>query len=385
MKYSRQKLSILSVLVAFQITTVQAQIDFPDFDQNFDDILNINEILQASTEQLNQGANDGYQYIGAYLAPLGESLVVGMNNGWTSTALTHNTLGFDISTTVNVVLVPESLGTFDVSSLGLQAIDTDATTLPNIFGGSANDAQLAVNADFNGETYELASVQAIDGIRALDTNTRFFNPSNWNNIPLTIPTVNLSLGIVKNTDVSARFVGIPPTLGAPFTAFAWGLAVKHDFKQWIKAMDRMPFSMSALVGYTNSRMSARVDPTGVTDLASLFLRGHSATAQVLVSKKLLFFTPYAGLGVNVATSSTRMSGSFDLPVYTLDPDNPTVPIASTSLFDLDALDPIRYNASGARATVGAQIKIWAFILYADYTLTSSGYNLFSFGSGISWK
>ncbi|MEL6533800.1 MAG: DUF6588 family protein [Bacteroidota bacterium] len=385
MKHARQKLSVLLALLVCQLTSVQAQGDFPDLDVNLDELLNLNEILQATTDQLNQGANDGYQYIGAFLAPLGESLVVGMNNGWTSTALTHNKFGFDLSTTVNVVMVPESLGSFDVSSLGLQAVETDATTLPNIFGGDAGDAAFDLNADLNGETYELASVQALSGVRALDTGTRFFNPANWNNIPVTVPTFNFTLGLIKNTDVSARFVGLPPTLGAPFTAFAWGLAVKHDFKQWIKAMDRMPFSMSALVGYTNSRMTARLDPTGVTDLASLALRGHSATAQVLVSKKLLFFTPYAGVGVNIATSSTRMSGSFDLPVYTLNPDNPTVPIASTSLFDLDALEPIRYNASGVRATVGAQIKLWVFTLYGDYTLTSSGYNLFSFGSGISWK
>ncbi|HAA11361.1 MAG TPA: hypothetical protein DCE41_06505 [Cytophagales bacterium] len=383
MKYIRQKLSILFILGMCPWATTYAQGRFPDL--NLDELFNINDVLQTSADQLNQGANDAYQYIGAYLAPLGESLVVGMNNGWTSTALTHETLGFDISTTTNWVLVPESLGNFDVSALGFQAISTDATTLPNVFGGSANDAQLNLNAEVNGEVYELTSADAFGGLRVIDTGTNRFNPSTVNNIPIPIPTLNLTIGAIKNTDISARFVGIPPALGAPVTAFAWGLAVKHDFKQWIPVVEKLPFSMSALVGYTNSRMTARLDPTGVTNLASLALRGQSLTAQVLVSKKLLFFTPYIAGGFNLASSSTRMSGSFDIPVYTLDPDNPTIPIASTSIFDLDALDPIRYNANGVRATVGAQIKLWVFTLYGDYTINSSGYNVVSIGSGISWK
>lgn len=372
-----KKILLSLVLLASLTPTTQAQ------DFSFDPLawLGLDEVLRGSANQLNASANDGMQYLGAYMRPFGESITVGMNNGWYRTAATHEQWGFDISSDINFVYLPESLTSFEVSSLNLQQFETDATTLPTLIGGSADSAMFNLNYQYNGDTYELTRFKAFDG---LDANG-FRDSINLKRWFLPVPTFNATLGIGFGTDVSLRFMGIPPSPFRSFNAFAWGVGVKHDFTQWIPGMKEFPMDLTAFVGYTNSRFRISVTPAGVANIASFTIGGHALTTQVLASKKLGAFTPYLGLGYDLAASNTYLRGGFSVPTYTFDPSNPSNPIQEEELLELGNLDPVKYRTSGARATLGARLQVWAFSIHADYTFASNGYQMFTLGSGISWK
>lgn len=347
------------------------------------ELFDFDKIFQGQENQVAASVGDISQYLGAYLTPFGEGLVVGMNNGWYNTAATHESFGLDITAGVNFVLVPKALSSFEVSELNLQSFETNATTLPNIFGGSAEGATFVLNTSFNGTEVKLTEVAAIDGVRAIGQNWDLLNLDKLKNIPVPVPTINIGVGIIKNTDINLRYVGAPPSITRGINAFSWGVGVKHDIKQWIPGVKLLPFSLSAFAGYTQSVFDIPMSVTPSSTSPKLSMRGHSFNAQILISKKLLFFTPYAGVGVNIANADVAFRGNYNLPVFGIDGLGNT--FQNIAVFDLENIDPIQYRASGARATVGARIKLWLITIHGDYTFTTSGYNVFSTGLGLSWR
>ena len=51
-------------------------------------------------------AIDGEKFIEAYFTPMAESFGAGLNNGWYNTAKPHSLGGFDLTFTVNTVIIP---------------------------------------------------------------------------------------------------------------------------------------------------------------------------------------------------------------------------------------------------------------------------------------
>ena len=93
--------------------------------------ININEIIQAGGQDMNI-------YVGHYISPFMEAFGTGINAGWYNTAQTHEKLGFDISFTANIVVVPEEnrLFTFLESDYSNLKLNSGATTaeLPTLMG-----------------------------------------------------------------------------------------------------------------------------------------------------------------------------------------------------------------------------------------------------------
>ena len=63
---------------------------------------------QTSTE-------DGKSLIEAYIGPLGNSLGAALNNGLYNTAKPHSLFGFDFTITANIVMIPATAKTFNIS------------------------------------------------------------------------------------------------------------------------------------------------------------------------------------------------------------------------------------------------------------------------------
>lgn len=339
------------------------------------------------------GIQDANTYLENYLRPGLNSFGVGMADGWYNTAKTHKTLGFDLTISANMAAIPEADKMFSFAKAGFENLHyRDKNTmldvtgkLPTIVGGTAEEGKelyvpvgTTITDPKTGESITMEDELAFDAPDGFDLS----------DIPIVTgiptPTVNLGIGIYKNTDLKIRFV--PEISADGYSARLFGIGVMHDFKQWIPGIKNLPFDLSAFIGTTT--MSAEYDIDVAFDgeadggYTSRFegqgkaeFKTHSTTVQAIISKKLLFFTPYAAIGFNAVKTTFDVKGD-----YTYTQTNEVLGTEET----LTYTDPINLNftgAGGARFTAGGQIKLAVLTLYAAYTFQQ--YNTFSAGFGIS--
>ena len=82
-----------------------------------------------------QTIDDGKKILEAYISPLAYSIGSSMNNGWYNTAKPHKLGGFDITITLNTVIVPESAKSFNIDESNKNTFSGGQT--PTILGNSA--------------------------------------------------------------------------------------------------------------------------------------------------------------------------------------------------------------------------------------------------------
>ena len=115
-----------------------------------------------------------------------------------------------------------------------------------------------------------------------------------------------------------------------------------------------------------------------TDFSNQHFEGHfnSFMAQAIISKKLLFFTPFLAVGYNTTSANVTTIGNYPVttgetlvgqPTYTTFP-NP-INIKETSI-------------SGVRADLGFQLNLAIFRVYASYS--AAKYQSFSGGIGFGF-
>lgn len=153
----------------------------------------------------------------------------------------------------------------------------------------------------------------------------------------------------------------------------FGLGVKHDLKQWIPGLKLVPFDFSGFASFNRLKAEYDIivdDPEFEAD-GKAILKASSVTVQGIVSKKLAIFTPYVGIGYNIAGSSFNVDGRFTY-------------INTTTNAREDVFDPISLDFSGGsspRINAGLQIKLLILTLHAEYAIQK--YNTFTVGAGIS--
>ncbi|HET8860151.1 DUF6588 family protein [Marivirga sp.] len=312
---------------------------------------------------VNSGLSDANTYLKNYMNPFGASLGNGLANGWYNTAKPHKTFGFDLTVTSNFAIIPDSESQFEFIQSEYENItlrDPSNTMLPTFTGGETSQGLV-----ISGER-EIAAGQTVQYEETIEAPDGFGLKELPGPIAVPTPTVQLGIGIVKNTDLIIRYT---PQINVGDLSFqSFGFGVKHDFKQWIPGMKLLPFDLSGLVGFNRISSTYQIDEN-----AGQFAKfGASATTiQAIISKKLLFFTPYAGLGVNIVNSNFAMKGTYEFegePGTTYEVTDP-INIA----FD---------GSGGPRFTVGARLKIlWVLALNVDYTIQK--YNTLSVGLGIN--
>lgn len=334
-------------------------------------------IFRASQEDVTQ-------YLDSYIEPAMFSFANGMAGGWYNTAKTHKPLGFDITATVNVANIPsnERLFLFDPSDYSnLRLVDGGTADLPTLVGGDANDRlELHGNFEFEGETYEYTtgeSFQAPDGI--VDAS----------DLPLAgvpAPTVQLGIGLIKNTDLKIRY-GQVKNLSADdgtnnkYGVSIFGVGIMHDFKQWIPGIKHLPLDMAIFVGYSRFKSTIDFDefePGVFSAEGTAELTANNTTIQALVSKKLSILTLYGGLGYNIVSSGIKVDGRIEN--YQL-LSNPTDP---NSYYVVE--DPVDFKYDGGstfRATFGMRLKLAFLTLHSDYTFQK--YNMLSVGLGFTFR
>jgi hypothetical protein len=183
------------------------------------------------------------------------------------------------------------------------------------------------------------------------------------------PQVQLTIGLPKNTDVTVR--AIPSIkLGNSGSVSMIGFGLKHDIIQdFATKTHPIPFDLAIAFGYTSLKttIGLTVDPDqGTTGPQADFsnqriqAKFNSFMVQAIISKKLLFFTPFLSVGYNTASTNFGVLGNY--PVTT---GNGTYSVFT---------DPVNIQVtplSTMRADAGFQLNLAIFRIYASYGVTSS--------------
>lgn len=328
------------------------------------------------------GITDAEKLLNAYTSPLLKSLSAGVNSGWFNTAKPHGAGGFDITISPNVAFIPDADKSFDVTSLGLSnntRLKGSQKTSPTFGGETTEGPEVGIYGRFLGQDTLLNSLKLPQGTGAP------FLPA--------IPTAQLAVGVGFNTEVAVRF--FPKIKTGGFEAGLFGFAVKHDFKQWIPGMKDLPFDLSAMFGYTSMSASYTTDALEADQPSSsvenpnpnkvyeqtVELTSKGYTFNVLISKKLSFFTPYLGLGFQSAKTTLDFKGEYPITEFNtaFNPSDPNSRIKVVREYK----DPVALEGtlSGLRATGGFRLKLAVLTIHADYTMAK--YNVASVGIGIN--
>lgn len=304
-----------------------------------------------------------------YLKPFGNGFSSGLGNNWYNTAATHKLLGFDLTVGATGAFVPSSDQTFSLSGLKNWTAVNGATTAPTI--GSTKD-----------------------GVQLQDVAThskKFTTPDGVYNI-IPAPTVQLTLGLPFGNDLALRFV--PSIKIKEGSGSMFGIGLKHNIKQWIPVVKKLPFDAAIMIGYTKLKVDYRsnkpiIKPSDLQDNDSatptdesqyqnqgVKLRGNAFMANIIVSKKLAFFTPYFGVGFNSSSFNLDLTGNYPLrgSYNAVTGQYVIQPVANPV--------SLHYSMTQPGATLGFRLKfLWIFALHAQYTLQK--YSTASVGFGLN--
>lgn len=341
--------------------------------------------LGDAGEILKAGAGDANILLKNYLAPFGKGFGSSMNTGWFSSAGTHKKLGFDVSLNVGVSVVPTSGLTFNVDNIGLTTLErtSGSSVTPTINGDDKTDTELGIYF-----TNPINDQQEL--------LTEFEMPAGVGFEYVPAPMVQASVGLIKSTDVTLRFV--PETdLGDDLgTVGLVGFGFKHGLNQWIPGGGLLPVDLSIQMGYTQLTMEVPfdVDPETGADIKNDFavstwdnqgldFEAKAFTFNAIVGKKLPFVSAYAGLGYETSETSIATPGSY--PVTSVNNDYNGVTETQTRKIEA-IVDPIDITIGGensVRAFAGVQFKVAVFKIFANYTAAT--YSSFNAGFGITFR
>lgn len=323
---------------------------------------------------LETGLEDANRLIGGYVEPFMKGFGTALGNGWTNTAKTHKSLGFDFTVTVNAAYIPDEDMTYDptVGSSNLSYTGNSIQPSPTLFGAEQAPEY----------SYSVTENDPITGNPQTYSGT-FFGPEgiglkdNVGIKAIPIPMAQLGIGIVKNTDLKFRWTP-KINLGNDGEFKMFGVAVMHDVKQYIPGIKLAPFDLSVLIGFTDISLEYSLADQGATATAGEVYTPdgravydvNTWTFQALISKKFSVLTLYGGIGLNKVKSETGLKGTYQVT-------------DDFGFVEREYVDPILVTSKlgGARLTTGMRLKLAIVTLHADYTIQK--YNTLTVGFGFA--
>jgi len=287
----------------------------------------------------------GKKLIEAYFTPMSESFGAGLNSGWYNTAKPHSFGGFDLTFTLNTVIIPNSAETFNIKDAGgdiFEGVDVTENEASTIFG-SDNDTEMIYTNSLTDSSF---SFQMLGGLKT---------PA----IPL--PMIQAGIGLIKNTAIDIRYMPML-NVGDNININLLGIGIKHDLLQWIPVLgDAIPMSLSLQGGYTSLNTELKILEQEVS------LKTKATTINLVASKKLLMVTGYIGLGYNSATTTFVTDANFDLGGIQF---NEKIEVAFESNKNI-------------RTNIGLRLNMTLVTIQADYTFAE--YPTATLGIGVSLR
>lgn len=315
----------------------------------------INELFKGSPGDVNKLLN-------AYTAPLFKGFGNSLNGGWTNTAKTLAPLKFNIRVSASVSMISDADKSFNVNTLGLTNMRaTNNGGIAPTFGGDEN----------------MKTAIEISDPSAPNDPLRKYNTTLPGGVTQYVPApqIQLTVGVIKNTDVTLRLIPTTQITEDVGSVGMFGFGVKHSISQYFgKAEKIVPFDLAVAVGYTrlSYKKSLEVRPetnnggvSGNTDYSTQALEGHFSgwNTQVIISKKLAFFTPFVSLGYLTSKTDVGMKGNFP---FVTGVDATGRPIYTTTANPINISGPAS-QTNGMRADVGFQMNLLFFRVYGSYS------------------
>ena len=311
---------------------------------------------------IKSSPEDATKLLNAYALPMFRGLGIDQNSGWTNTAKTKGTLKFDVRITASATFISGSDKTFDVTKIGLSNHVRPANasqTIAPTFGGSKNDGPLMNIYDDNGQ--KVGSFNTLAGVLSV--------------IPA--PQLQVTVGLIQNMDITLRAIPKVSAGSDVGSVSMIGVGLKHDIMRDIagKTADELiPFDLSVALGYSHLNLTKALtvnpdegaqpkDSHQSTDFSNQHIDGNfnSFMGQVIISKKLLAFTPFVAVGYNTTHANVTAVGNY--PVTT----GGNLLYSTYTTFT----NPVSVSENvvgGARADIGFQLELGFFRFYASGSL-----------------
>lgn len=242
--------------------------------------LSVNPALSQNNRVENfikTGSADAEALAMAYLRPYPTGIGGALNTGWFNSASTQKPLGVNLQIRGALAIVPMSDRTFNVEELNLEKaelVDGEPIFSPTGAGNDQKGPWIIVRD--NGR--QVARFNLPQG-------------SDFSYVPA--PIVQVSAGLIKNTDVTVRF--IPEVETGDYVDFNMkGIGVKHFVSQWIGKGKLLPVDVSIFAGYNHLDLTAKFnmkppepDPTTNYDNQRVYIDFNTFAAKLLVGKSLL--------------------------------------------------------------------------------------------------
>lgn len=296
---------------------------------------------------LKAGQADANTLSKAYLMPYGEMLGVNLNSGWYNSAKVHKIGGFDITLSASYTTAPNSKKNFDPQKLPLQVLEQDAAGMAPTMAGSDKES---MGFHFKDDPFK-ETVMTVEG-----ANADYFAS----------PMIQAAVGLPFHTEIMGRFM--PRTSYGDFgKAGLWGLGVKHEIKEYIPFVKRVPFlEASVLAAYTNFSADLGVTQDNAYS-GKLETSAGAFTSRLLVGVNVPVVSFYTGLGYGTTTSNFDLKGTFD----------------GGSEGELSDPIALEYKTSGFDFNAGMRIRFAIFSIHADYSVGE--YAVITGGFGINFR
>ena len=275
---------------------------------------------------------------------MAESFGAGLNNGWYNTAKPHSLGGFDVTFTLNTVIIPNTAETFKIGDEFGNVFQSTKDEAATVFG---NDGVTAMY-------YDPSSQVGTDSIP-------FNMPGGFKTPAMPLPMIQAGIGLIKNTAIDIRYMPML-NVGDNINVNLFGIGLKHDLLQWIPGVgDAIPMSLSLQGGYTSLNTELEVADQKVS------LNTKATTINLVASKKILMLTGYVGVGYNSATTTFAADANFNLN---------GIQFNEKVAMDFESIKKLRTN-------IGLRLNIAVVTIQADYTF--SEYPTATLGLGVSFR
>ncbi|OAN62076.1 hypothetical protein A8B79_03800 [Balneola sp. EhC07] len=332
---------------------------------------------------LEAGANDASILTREYIKPFPTGFGTGLNAGFTESAAPKKLFGFSIQLRPSVAVVPSGDQSFDISTLNLEKIRVASGENPvtqTISGSKDGGPLLEIFADPNDPNTKIGEFEMPGG-------TGFaFVPA---------PIVQASIGLIKKTDVTVRY--LPETDVSDFGSMSvLGGAVKHELTQYVPGGKLLPVDVSLMVGFNQISVDANLDlqpdqnatrdpndpaltsnPNPDFSAQEVTTTTNTFVVNALVGKSLPFISIYGGVGYQKADFELSMVG--DYPVASF---NPTTPQEDYNVIT----DPFALeieSESNVHLLGGFRLRLGILAFYGEATLAN--YFTANAGVGISFR
>ncbi|MFM6975809.1 MAG: DUF6588 family protein [Sphingobacteriaceae bacterium] len=326
-------------------------------------LLSFNTFAQDEISELFKSSQaDAGKLIEAYLNPFFKGMGNGLNSGWNNTGSPKKLGRFELRFGLTGSMIPDKDKTFDVTQIGLSN---------NL---KPTNPALKISQTVGGEEVDGPSMDILDNNQ--NKVGEFTMPQGAKLPFVPTPQLQATIGLIKGIDLTVRTVPNIKLGQDAGSVGMFGAGVKIDLIQFIagKKVDKiLPFDLAAAMGFTNLNYKLPLEVKDANNNVpdpdqQLEAKFSGFNMEAIISKKLLFFTPFLSVGYQSAKSNVDLKGTYPF---------------QTAAGTVQLTDPIaisQKSISGLRTNLGFQMNLAFLRLYGSYSI--GAYKAFNAGIGL---